>query len=314
MKHNILIISLLIILIGCSTGKPILDEKRFTSLLIDIHTVDAEMTTLGSTIDKNKNAYTYYNWIYDKYGITSAQFDTCIYYYTSRPELYLRIYETVLDTLNMRLTYQNQELSKLRADDSVNYFTVQDSIFLTKDTLSRTFTVDSLQSGLYTFSVFIKFNQKDDGKDNRITSRFISADNKDTLNVRTLNVPQDTIRSKKYTWSQYVDSVYSRLEVEILKADNMKAIKSRDVVITDLNLIKPYISNKKREQQEQLLKSEERRQGKTVQTEKLDVANPALELEPPVSMHEEHEMLQPVLKKKLPITKEKEKEKAKKID
>lgn len=63
----------------------------------------------------------------------------------------------------------------------------------------------------------------------------------DTLKVRDVLVVTDTVM-RKYYWSQYVDSSYSRLVIKMVESDNLKKLKYRKGRAWGITLYKPYIS------------------------------------------------------------------------
>ncbi len=235
-----------VLIVCCACGghkkKTVLDRERFTALLIDMHTTDGLLSiNRGFTTDKEKKNYTYYNGIFEKYGITKADFDSCMYFYTSQPRLFSEIYEVVIDTLSRRVTVEERVLQKLRANDSVNYYQGPDTLVIDTFPFSYRYVVDSIQPGNYKFNVMVRFDTLDAGKNNRISARFISADDKDTLKVRDIRLIADTL-AHRYQWSQYADSVYNRLEICFLDADNLQKLKYRRAMLWDITLFKPYTS------------------------------------------------------------------------
>lgn len=230
---------------GCSRRKAVLDRKQFTALLIDMHATDGLLSiSRGFTPDREKKNYTYYNGVFEKYGITKADFDSCMYFYTSRPELFSEIYGVVIDSLSRRVTAEERIMQKLKANDSVNYYRGPDTLVIDTFPFSYRYVLDSIQPGNYKFNVMVRFDTVDAGKNNRISACFISADDKDTLKVREIKLITDTL-AHRYQWSQYADSVYSRLEIRFLDADNLEQLKYRKAVLWDITLFKPYTSPSK---------------------------------------------------------------------
>lgn len=195
---------------ACRGKEMPLDKERFTALLIDMHRVDGTLAVnrgmRGGTDLKN---YAYYNELFRKYGITRADFDSCMYYYSAQTQDFSQMYDVIIDSLNREVTQVDKLLNELKAKDSVNYFPVSDTLRL--DSV-LTFTVDSIVPGLYKFSIAFQFDSASTLRTRRIASYFVSADNRDTLKVRDIVVSIDTNR-RDYNWSQYADSVYSRLVV-----------------------------------------------------------------------------------------------------
>ena len=166
---------------GCKTDKVPLDKDRFTALLIDMHKVDGTLAVdRGRSYNELKN-YAYYNDLFRKYGISRADFDSCMYYYSAQTVLFSKMYDVVIDSLNRQLTAVDKVLNVLKSKDSVNYFPVLDTLCL--DSM-LTIKVDSIVPGLYKFNTTIQFDSLVKGRGRRIVSWFLSEDKKDTLRVR----------------------------------------------------------------------------------------------------------------------------------
>lgn len=269
MSRNILRISLIFTLLlgfGSCHKKMPLNQEQFTALLLDMHRVDGTLavnrTSRGSSDLRN---YAYYNDLFKKYGITRADFDSCMYYYSAQTVLFSKMYEVIIDSLNKQLTAVDKVLNELKAKDSVNYFPITDTLCL--DSMV-TVTVDSIVPGLYKFSTTLQFDSLSSQRVRKIASFFLSEDGKDTLKIRDIVVTPDT-NLRNYNWSQYADSVYAKLVInymEVIPADkrprtykNGKPIKpDKKEKIYDLKdfggkswnnrLYRPYISpqNEKR--------------------------------------------------------------------
>ncbi len=208
------------ILWACKKQEVPLDKDQFRSLLIDLHRVDGTLAVNRSMggYDELKN-YAYYNDIFKKYGITRADFDSCMYYYSAQTVMFSKMYDVIIDTLNRQLTGVDKVLNELKAKDSVNYFPLTDTLCL--DSILSV-TVDSIVPGLYKFSTTVRFDTLSKDRRRRIASFFLSEDGKDTLRVRDVTVNYDTLQ-RSYNWSQYVDSVYSRLVITFM--DTLPPVK-----------------------------------------------------------------------------------------
>ncbi len=208
-----IIICVWCMVLGCHREKLPLDKEEFTALLIDMHRIDGTLAAnrgmVGSHELKN---YAYYNHVFQKYGITRADFDSCMYYYSARNTEFVKIYEVIIDSLNRQMTSIDKVLSELKINDSVNYFPVVDTLRL--DSV-YTVVIDSIIPGQYKFQTTLKFDSAASVRNRRIHSFFLSEDEKDTLHVRDLIVQFDTV-PRKYNWSQYTDSVYTRLVISYL--------------------------------------------------------------------------------------------------
>ena len=108
MRYSFLwIVFVVLFCVTCSRAA--LDRDSFTALLIDMHTTDGILAEVGERRDGGRTDYMYYNALFEKYGITRADFDSCLNYYTRRPEIFQAIYDAVVDTpqhLRSRLVCQ----------------------------------------------------------------------------------------------------------------------------------------------------------------------------------------------------------------
>lgn len=236
-----LLILLLVGFTGCSRKKVPLDEKKFTALLIDLHRTDGTLSVARglSGLNELKN-YAYYNDLFRKYGIIRAEFDSCMYYYSANTELFSKMYDVVIDSLNRQMTAVDMILRELKSKDSVNYFPVPDTLVFDSCYTHIVVEIDSLLPGQYKFSTLVQFDTLDKGKNNRITSFFVSRDKQDTLKVRDVTVMTDTIMHT-YRWTQYVDSTYDYLVIKFVDADNLDKLKDRKGRAWKMELFKPYI-------------------------------------------------------------------------
>lgn len=220
MEKGLVIMLLLLLSFSCQLGKVPLDKDEFTSLLIDIHRVDGALAVNRGMGRYNElKNYAYYNDVFKKYNISRADFDSCMYYYSAQTVLFSKMYDVIIDTLNHQLTAADLILNELKSKDSINYFPIMDTLRL--DSI-YTVDMDSIVPGLYKFNTTIRFDTIVEGRARRLASYFLSADGTDTLRVWDITVKPDTI-VRDYNWSQYVDSVYSRLVIKYL--DILPAVK-----------------------------------------------------------------------------------------
>lgn len=201
---------------SCQKHPVPLEANEFRALLLDMHLVDGTLAVnRGINGGNDLKNYAYYNDLFKKYGISRADFDSCMYYYSAQNVLFSEMYDFVIDSLNKRLTAIDKVLDQLKANDSINYFPLaMDTVRL--DSVV-TVVVDSIVPGLYKFATTVRFDSAVSNRSRRIASFFISEDNKDTLYARSMIIVPDTLK-RTYNWSQYVDSVYSRLVIRYMEA------------------------------------------------------------------------------------------------
>lgn len=226
--------------VACLKKKAPLGPEKFTALLIDMHMADGTLSQAqGYRTDSDKSSYAYYNALFRKYGIDRAEFDSCMYFYSARPEMFDPIYERVIDSINRRLTEQNRLLADLKANDSVNYFPYPDTLLLDAGHPAWVVEIDSIVPGFYRFSTTVRFDTVRKDRKNWIRSFFISGDGKDTLQVREIRLSQDTV-ARHYEWAQYVDSLYDRLVIRLADSDRPGKSVPPKGRIWNTTLFRPY--------------------------------------------------------------------------
>jgi hypothetical protein len=134
---------------ACSTRPDdVMSRKEMRSFLTDLHLLEGVFSSNPPAHDRER-AY-YYNALFEKHGITKAEFDSSLVYYTKNPKVFERIYARV-----------NNNLEALKADVAGGkYFPVlPDSIRLKPEftniwSLDTTFTypADSAKNKLH-FSI-----------------------------------------------------------------------------------------------------------------------------------------------------------------
>lgn len=95
--QNILIFCLLSIVL-CLTGcrpKGILHSGEMRAILADLHKTDGIIQVSGLTHANDEVNDLYYAQVLEKHGVTQAQFDSSIVWYTAHPVLFDKIYPKV---------------------------------------------------------------------------------------------------------------------------------------------------------------------------------------------------------------------------
>ena len=90
--------SLLLILSGCRP-KGILHSWELRSLLYDLHRMDALLQVSGRQYESDEVRNIYYAEVLEKHGVTQAQFDSSLVWYTAHPQLFDKIYPKVIARL-----------------------------------------------------------------------------------------------------------------------------------------------------------------------------------------------------------------------
>ncbi len=99
--QNILILCLLSFVIGLSGCRPkgILHSRELRALLYDLHRMDALLQVSGKQYESDEVRNIYYAAVLEKHGVTQAQFDSSLVWYTAHPQLFDKIYPKVIARL-----------------------------------------------------------------------------------------------------------------------------------------------------------------------------------------------------------------------
>ena len=102
--------SLLLILSGCRP-KGILHSWELRALLYDLHRMDALLQVSGKQYESDEVRNIYYASVLEKHGVTQAQFDSSLVWYTAHPQLFDKIYPKVI----VRLMEDEQQFEAAHA-------------------------------------------------------------------------------------------------------------------------------------------------------------------------------------------------------
>lgn len=105
----ILLAGIITLAVSCS-GRPknVLSASKMTDILTDLHKLEGTLSAANIPYDRFDQKSQYYNAVLEKHGITQAQFDSSVVWYTHNPKKYEHIYDDVL----VRLEKLNEEVKK----------------------------------------------------------------------------------------------------------------------------------------------------------------------------------------------------------
>lgn len=93
-----LVLLLFLSLVGCRPHG-VLSSKQMRSVLYDLHRADAILQAAGYNYGHDEDVAKYYQAVMDKHGVTQAQFDSSLVWYTNNPQLFDKIYPRVVKEL-----------------------------------------------------------------------------------------------------------------------------------------------------------------------------------------------------------------------
>jgi hypothetical protein len=98
MKHGITILCVLLAMVGCRPNG-VLSNKEMRDVLYDLHRVDGALQTAGYNYGHNEEVSAYYQSVLDNHGVTQAQFDSSLVWFTDNPQIFNKIYPKVVARL-----------------------------------------------------------------------------------------------------------------------------------------------------------------------------------------------------------------------
>ena len=85
-------------MVGCRP-RGVLSNREMRNVLYDLHRADGAIQVAGYNYSHDQEVAAYYKNVLDKHGITQAQFDTSLVWYTDNPQIFNKIYPKVIERL-----------------------------------------------------------------------------------------------------------------------------------------------------------------------------------------------------------------------
>ena len=98
-KIVILVLCSLLIALSSCRPKGILHSGEMREVMVDLHKTDAMIQLSGLRISESEIKAIYYAEVLERHGITQAQFDSSLVWYTAHPQFFNKIYPKVLKEL-----------------------------------------------------------------------------------------------------------------------------------------------------------------------------------------------------------------------
>ena len=97
---------LCVAMMGCRPHN-VLSNREMRDLLYDLHRVDGAMQVAGYNYGHNEELASYYQSVLNKHGVTQAQFDSSLVWYTDNPQIFNKIYPHVIERLQADFDREN---------------------------------------------------------------------------------------------------------------------------------------------------------------------------------------------------------------
>ena len=86
----------LLAIVGCRP-RGILSNNEMRDVLYDLHRMDGALQVAGYHSGHGQEVSAYYQSVLDKHGITQAEFDSSLVWFTDNPQIFNKIYPRVID-------------------------------------------------------------------------------------------------------------------------------------------------------------------------------------------------------------------------
>ena len=107
MKKCLIILCVLLVVVGCRP-RGVLSNSEMRDVLYDLHRVDGAIQVAGYNYSHDQEVAGYYKNVLDKHGITQAQFDSSLVWYTDNPQIFNKLYPKVLERLEADFDREKQ--------------------------------------------------------------------------------------------------------------------------------------------------------------------------------------------------------------
>ena len=98
---------ILLAVVGCRP-RGVLSNREMRDVLYDLHRADGAIQVAGYNYSHDHEVAGYYKNVLDKHGITQAQFDSSLVWYTDNPQIFNKIYPKVITRLEADFEVEKQ--------------------------------------------------------------------------------------------------------------------------------------------------------------------------------------------------------------
>jgi len=188
-----------ILLLSACEGRPkgVLNKADMTKVLVDMHKAEAVLSEKGLSYGLYSNKAPYYKYILKKYGITQAEFDSSLVWYTKHPKNFTLVYADVVEELT---DFQKEiKNGKYHPADTVSNTLIRSNVWnqrtkyvLTKDSArTRLAFLISNQGFMYKDVYVLRFLQRIAPGDSSVRQRII-------LRINYWNGKTDSVSKMAY--------------------------------------------------------------------------------------------------------------------
>ena len=163
----IFVVVIILLFTACNVRpKGVLNQNDMINVLTDLHKLDGSMTAKGLPYDQLDKKNEYYVSVLSKYGITQAEFDSSLVWYSKNPKNFDKLYEQVI--VQLTDLQKNINKGKYHPVDSVELAKIKVNIWnkrtkyvLTKDSARTHLNFDIPDHNFMLGDVYIlRFKQR----------------------------------------------------------------------------------------------------------------------------------------------------------
>ena len=98
---------ILLTIVGCRP-RGVLSNREMRDVLYDLHRADGAIQVAGYNYSHDQELAGYYKNVLDKHGITQAEFDSSLVWFTDNPQIFNKIYPKVIERLEADFQVEEQ--------------------------------------------------------------------------------------------------------------------------------------------------------------------------------------------------------------
>jgi len=102
MKKLLIILLAFLALTACRP-RGVLSSRQMEDIFVDIHTAEGIIQAAGYNYGHNEAVRGYYQVVLEEHGVSQAQFDSSLVWYTANPTIFDKIYPKVVERMQANL-------------------------------------------------------------------------------------------------------------------------------------------------------------------------------------------------------------------
>jgi hypothetical protein len=237
------VVVILLLLVSCRHNQKayIIPEKRFVSVLVDLHIAESIGVQYRRDMDLKYriDSATLYGSVFEKHHITRAMFDSTLIYYGARPEKFQKIYNAVTAKLKrLEQDIIDEEKQIELAETETLYKNDTSFVFPKKGPDRIAIDVPISGPGIYTVSADVKLLNDDMAVDPRMSVYLYKSDTSaegKKLNFQEIRFSNRTGENRNYQAVRKVfDSSYTNIRGYIANYSNTDSSFRRNMVVKNI--------------------------------------------------------------------------------